>query len=191
MNKGKALIFSAPSGAGKTTIVHHLIKKYPNLSFSISATTRKRRENEIDGVDYHFLTPEEFKKKIDEQAFLEWEEVYSGHYYGTLKTEVEKIWNSGRHVIFDVDVEGGLSLKTALGDQALAVFVKVSDLDTLRKRLESRRSESSSTLAIRMDKAAKEMLYESRFDRSVVNDKIHVALAEAEKMISDFLSPCE
>ncbi len=191
MNKGKALIFSAPSGAGKTTIVHHLIKKYPNLSFSISATTRERRENEIDGVDYHFLTPEEFKKKIDEQAFLEWEEVYSGHYYGTLIAEVEKIWNSGRHVIFDVDVEGGLSLKRALGDQALAVFVKVSDLDTLRKRLESRRSESSSTLAIRMDKAAKEMLYESRFDCSVVNDKIHVALADAEKIISDFLSPCE
>ena len=187
MKKGKALIFSAPSGAGKTTIVRHLISKFPNLKFSISATTRERRSTEVDGKDYYFLSEDEFRSKIKDNAFLEWEEVYRGNYYGTLKSELSRLWEAGNHVIFDVDVEGGLNLKEALEDQALAVFVKVSDIATLRTRLESRQSESSSTLEVRLKKAAEEMLYEPRFDHVLVNDDMHVALAEAVEVAQDFL----
>ncbi|MEM9327633.1 MAG: guanylate kinase [Bacteroidota bacterium] len=187
MKKGKALIFSAPSGAGKTTIVRYLIEQNPLLEFSISATTRPRRDTEIDGIDYYFLSTHEFQSKIAAGAFLEWEEVYKGNYYGTLRSELERIWDAGRYVIFDVDVEGGLTLKEELGDQALAVFVKVSDLDTLRRRLEFRQSESSSTLAVRLEKAADEMLYESRFDYVLINDDREQALAEAELVTKKFL----
>ena len=188
MKKGKALIFSAPSGAGKTTIVRHLIQQHPNLEFSISATTRPKRADEVDGRDYYFLSPEEFKNKIQADAFLEWEEVYTNNYYGTLKSELGRIWQEGCHVIFDVDVEGGLKLKKALGDRALAVFVKVTDLEILRQRLESRKSESSSTLEVRLEKAANEMLYEPRFDHVLLNDNMKKALQEAEHLTSHFLA---
>jgi guanylate kinase len=135
MKQGKAIIFSAPSGSGKTTIVRYLLSTHENLGFSISACTRQRRkQNEVDGKDYYFLTHEEFKQKIAEEAFIEWEQVYEGGYYGTLKSEIERIWGEGKHVLFDVDVKGGLSLKKYFKDQALAVFVKVPSVEELAKR---------------------------------------------------------
>jgi len=141
----------------------------------------------VDGQDYYFLSSEEFQNKRDAHAFLEWEEVYSDNYYGTLKSELDRIWAKGCHVIFDVDVEGGLKLKEALGDQALAVFVKVTDINTLRRRLESRKSESTSTLEVRLNKAVNEMLYEPRFDHVLLNDNMQKALREAEEVTKDFL----
>ncbi|MDV3307283.1 MAG: guanylate kinase, partial [Cyclobacteriaceae bacterium] len=135
MMAGKAIIFSAPSGSGKTTIVKHLLEKNPDLGFSISASTRdKRVRTEIDGKDYYFLTPEQFKEKIDNDEFVEWEEVYAGNFYGTLKSEIERIWKEGRNVVFDVDVKGGLNLKRYFGDRALAVFVSVPSLEVLKRR---------------------------------------------------------
>ena len=143
MHKGKALIFSAPSGSGKTTIVHHLLNNNSNLGFSISACTRdKRGRKEENGKDYHFLTPEDFRAKIENDEFIEWEEVYEGNFYGTLKNEIQRIWDSGKHVIFDVDVKGGLSLKEYFGDDALAVFVRVPSIEVLKERLNDRGTES-------------------------------------------------
>ncbi len=187
MNQGKALIFSAPSGAGKTTIVQHLVKRFPILDFSISATTRNKRSNETDGVDYYFLSADAFKRKIDQGEFLEWEEVYSGIFYGTLKSELHRIWHLGKQVIFDVDVEGGINLKSYLGQQARSVFVKVNDVETLRRRLERRKSESEQTLNQRVSKAQYEMQFEDKFDCVIINDQIDSALQEAEQLTSSFL----
>ncbi|MEM8894586.1 MAG: guanylate kinase, partial [Bacteroidota bacterium] len=148
MARGKALIFSAPSGSGKTTIVHHLTKVFPNLGFSISASTRdKRGRTEENGKDYYFLNPEEFKAKIDNDEFIEWEEVYEGNYYGTLKSEIQRIWDGGNHVIFDVDVKGGINLKNYFGDDALAIFVKVPDIEVLQQRLKDRNTETDDSLS--------------------------------------------
>ncbi len=189
MNAGKAIIFSAPSGAGKTTIVNHLIKKNPKLGFSISACTRdKRGRTEVDGVDYYFLSAQDFKNKIDKNEFVEWEEVYEGNFYGTLKSEIQRIWDSGRHVIFDVDVKGGIKLKEYFGDNALAIFVKVPSLEILEQRLKNRNSESSSSLSQRLYKAKFEMTFEKEFDISLVNEDLETSFKKAEKYVNDFLT---
>ncbi|WP_296619092.1 guanylate kinase [Marivirga sp.] len=187
-NYGKAIIFSAPSGAGKTTIVQHLLDKHPELGFSISACTRdKRGRTEVDGVDYYFLTPEEFKKRIDKDEFVEWEEVYEGNFYGTLKEEVQRIWDAGKAVIFDVDVKGGLKLKKYFGDDALAIFVKVPSLEVLEERLKNRNSESSSSLSQRLYKAKFEMTFEKEFDVTLVNEDLVTSLKKAEDMVAGFI----
>ncbi|MFC2125918.1 guanylate kinase, partial [Bacteroidota bacterium] len=151
--KGKAIVFSAPSGSGKTTIVQSLLLRIPVLSFSISATSRKKRDNETNGMDYYFLSEYDFRKKIDYGEFVEWEEVYDGCYYGTLKTEVDRIWKQGKVVVFDVDVKGGLNLKKYFGQDALAIFIRVKDTDTLKERLKNRKTETHETLNRRLDKA--------------------------------------
>ncbi|RUA36467.1 MAG: guanylate kinase [Bacteroidetes bacterium] len=186
--KGKAIIFSAPSGSGKTTIVQYLLDTNPNLGFSISACTRdKRGRTEVDGVDYYFLTVEEFKKRIDKDEFVEWEEVYEGNFYGTLKKEVQRIWDEGKAVIFDVDVKGGLKLKKYFGDDALAVFVKVPSLEVLEERLKNRNSESSSSLSQRLYKAKFEMTFEKEFDVTLVNEDLETSLKKAEDMVAGFI----
>ena len=189
MSNGKAIIFSAPSGSGKTTIVKHLLDINPKLGFSISACTRdKRGRNEKNGKDYFFLTPQDFKKKIDEDQFIEWEEVYAGNFYGTLKSEIERIWSEGRHVIFDVDVKGGLNLKKYFGDKALAVFVKVPSLDVLKSRLTDRNTESEDSLSQRVFKARFEMGFEDQFDVTLVNEDLDESLAKAKKLVDAFIS---
>ncbi|MHA8087556.1 guanylate kinase [Aquirufa sp. Wall-65K1] len=185
--EGKLIIFSAPSGSGKTTIVKELIKNNSNLGFSISACTRdKRGRSEENGKDYYFLSPEEFRQKINEDAFVEWEEVYPGAYYGTLKSEIERIWASGKHVIFDVDVKGGLALKKYYGDRALAIFVKVPTLEILEERLRSRGTESEEALSKRIFKMKFEWSFQSQFDVILVNDKLEHAIEEAQALFDDF-----
>jgi len=189
MTQGKAIIFSAPSGSGKTSLVRYLIQKIPNLGFSISACTRdKRGRHEVHGKDYYFLSQEEFKEKIDEDAFIEWEEVYAGNFYGTLKEEIQRIWDSGKAVIFDVDVKGGLALKKYFGDQALAIFVKVPSLEVLASRLSDRGTESEESLSRRLYKAEFEAKFEPQFDVTIVNDDFAKSSAEAEKLVGDFLA---
>lgn len=189
MSQGKAIIFSAPSGSGKTTIVRHLIEKFPNLGFSISACTRdKRGRSEENGKDYYFLSPDEFKERIDNNEFIEWEEVYEGNFYGTLKEEIQRIWDSGKHVIFDVDVKGGLNLKNYFGDRGLAIFVKVPNLDDLAVRLRDRGTESEASLSRRMYKAKFEMGFQDKFDVILVNDDLQRSFAEAEILVSTFIN---
>lgn len=184
---GKAIIFSAPSGSGKTTIVKHLLKTNPDLGFSISASTRdKRGRTEQHGKDYYFLTPLEFKKKIDNDEFVEWEEVYEGNFYGTLKSEIDRIWHEGRNVIFDVDVKGGLALKKYFGHQALAIFVKVPSVEVLKERLHDRGTESPESLSRRLFKAQFEMTFQDQFDIVLVNEKLETSLAEAQRLYDDF-----
>lgn len=186
---GKLVIFSAPSGSGKTTIVKHLLANYSNLGFSISACTRdKRGRNEENGKDYYFLTPDEFRKKIDNNEFVEWEQVYVGAYYGTLKSEIERNWMQGKHVIFDVDVQGGLKLKKYFGERALAVFVKVPSMELLEQRLRGRGTDSEDSISKRIFKANFEMSFESEFDVTLVNEDLESTLVKAEKMIESFLS---
>jgi guanylate kinase len=186
--QGKAVIFSAPSGSGKTTLVKHLSRERNDLGFSISACTRdKRGRNEENGKDYYFLTPEEFKAKIDEDAFVEWEEVYQGNFYGTLKSEIQRIWDSGKHVIFDVDVKGGLNLKKFFGDRALAVFVRVPSVEILKQRLNDRNTEDEHSLSQRLFKAKFEMGFEPEFDITIMNDDLEKALDVARKEVSSFL----
>lgn len=185
--EGKLIIFSAPSGSGKTTIVKELIKNNSNLGFSISACTRdKRGRSEENGKDYYFLTPEEFRQKINEEAFVEWEEVYPGAYYGTLKSEIERIWASGKHVIFDVDVKGGLALKKYYGERALAIFVKVPTLEILEERLRSRGTESEEALSKRIFKMKFEWSFQRQFDVILVNDKLEEAIEKAQALFDDF-----
>lgn len=184
---GKALIFSAPSGSGKTTIVKHLLQTNPTLGFSISASTRDRRgRTESHGKDYYFLTPEEFKHKLDANEFIEWEEVYEGNFYGTLKSEIDRIWQSGKDVIFDVDVKGGLNLKKYFGDKALAVFVKVPSLEVLTARLHDRGTETPESLSRRLFKANFEMSFQDQFDVVLVNEHLDSSLAEAQKLYDNF-----
>jgi len=185
--KGKLIIVSAPSGAGKTTIVRHLLAQDLNLSFSVSATTRSPRVNEKDGVDYYFLTEEEFRRKIDREEFLEWEEVYPGIIYGTLHGEVLRLLEQGRNVIFDVDVIGGLDLKAIFREEALAVFIAPPSIEILEKRLRMRSTDTEEKIKVRIAKAAGEMAYAPQFDVVLVNDDLALAMAEAEKMVSNFL----
>lgn len=184
---GKALIFSAPSGSGKTTIVRHLLQTNPDLGFSISASTRdKRGRTEQHGKDYYFLSPEDFKNKIDNNEFIEWEEVYEGNFYGTLKSEIQRIWDEGKNVIFDVDVKGGLNLKQYFGDKALAVFVKVPSIEVLKERLNDRGTESPESLSRRLFKAKFEMSFQDKFDYVLVNENLDQSLAEAQKLYDNF-----
>lgn len=184
---GKALIFSAPSGSGKTTIVHHLLKTNPDLGFSISASTRdKRGRKEVDGKDYHFLSPEEFKLKIDANEFIEWEEVYAGNFYGTLKSEIDRIWADGKNVIFDVDVKGGINLKKYFGEKALSIFVKVPSLEILAERLRERGTESEESFSRRLFKAKFEMSFQDKFDVVLLNEDLSTSLAEAQQLYDSF-----
>ena len=185
---GKAIIFSAPSGSGKTSLVKHLMQQVPDLGFSISACTRdKRGRHEVHGRDYYFLSIDEFKTKIDQDAFVEWEEVYAGNFYGTLKEEVHRIWKEGKAVIFDVDVKGGLALKKYFGEQALAIFVKVPSLEVLESRLNDRGTESEESLSRRIYKAKFEMTFEQQFDVTVLNDDFARSSAETVDLVNTFL----
>jgi guanylate kinase len=183
----KVIIFCAPSGSGKTTIVKHLLSVNKRLSFSVSACTRKQRANEIHGKDYYFLSLEEFKRKIAANEFLEFEEVYGGNFYGTLKSEVERIWEQGKIVIFDVDVEGGLNIKRFFAEKALAVFVKPPDVQTLEMRLRDRSTETEETLKMRIEKAVHELAFENKFEKVIENDKLDTALLDAESLVNEFL----
>ena len=187
--KGKLIIFSAPSGSGKTTIVRHLLDKFSNqLAFSVSACTRSKRAHEVDGKDYYFLTLDNFRQKIAGDEFAEWEEVYAGNYYGTLKAEIERLWLAGKHVVFDVDVKGGLKLKEAYGDKALSVFVKVTSEEEIKRRLNSRGTESEETLATRLAKVRYESSFEGEFDKVIVNDHLADTLKEAERLVLRFIA---
>ena len=185
---GKAVIISAPSGAGKTTIVKHLLGiRELKLAFSISACTRPAREGEKDGRDYHFLEVGSFKSMIDEGAFVEWEEVYKNSYYGTLKSEVDRIWKMDHHVLFDVDVMGGINLKNKFGENALSIFVMPPSIEVLKHRLEARGTESDEKIRNRINKAVLEIKYARKFDVTLVNDDLGTTLREAEKLVAGFL----
>ena len=185
--EGKTLIFSAPSGSGKTTIVRHILELWPDMEFSVSATSRPPRGQEQDGVDYYFLTEEEFRARIAADQFVEYEQVYAGSFYGTLKSEVERIWSKGHVIIFDVDVKGGVNLKKYFGDNALSVFIQAPSIEELRHRLEGRGTDSPEAIEKRVAKAAEEIEYAPLFDRILVNDDLQTAFAEAEQMVSGFL----
>lgn len=186
--QGKLIVFSAPSGSGKTTIVKHLLKQENlNLEFSISATSREKRGTEIEAKDYYFLSAKAFKNKIKNEEFLEWEEVYRDNFYGTLKTEVERIWAKGKHVIFDIDVSGGLRIKRKFPEQTLAIFVKPPSIDELKIRLKKRKTESEDKINMRVAKASAELATAPLFDTIIVNDNLENALKEAEVLVGDFL----
>lgn len=186
--KGKLFVFSAPSGSGKTTIVRHLLKQTEfNLEFSVSATSRSPRGNEINGKDYYFISLNDFKKKIKNDEFLEWEEVYRDNFYGTLKTEVERIWAKGKHVIFDIDVVGGLRIKNKFPKETLAVFVKPPSIDELKIRLKKRSTESEDKINMRIAKASVELATAPQFDTIIKNYNLEVALKEADELVRNFL----
>lgn len=188
-NKGKLIVFSAPSGSGKTTIVRHLLGiEDLNLEFSISATSREKRGSEVDGKDYYYLSLKEFKNKIKNDEFLEWEEVYRDNFYGTLKTEVERIWAMGKNVIFDIDVSGGLRIKRKFPEETLAIFVKPPSIDELKIRLKKRKTETEDKINMRVAKASAELATAPLFDVIVVNDDLEKALAQAKKLVSDFIN---
>lgn len=183
----KVIIFSAPSGSGKSTIVSHILKLHPEMEFSVSATSRAPRGQERNGIEYHFFTADEFRKMIAEDKFVEYEEVYAGSFYGTLKSEVQRIWDKGHVIIFDVDVKGGVNLKKYFGDKALSVFIQAPSVEELRKRLVARGTDSAEAVAKRVAKASEEMTYADKFDYILVNDDLQKAYAEAEKVVDDFL----
>ena len=184
---GKAIIFSAPSGSGKTTIVKHLLATNKDLGFSISASTRdKRGRTEQNGKDYYCLPPGEFKKKIDNDEFVEWEEVYEGNFYGTLKSEFQRVWSEGKNVVFDVDVKGGLNLKKYFGEKALAIFVKVPSIEVLNERLHDRGTETKESLSRRLFKAEFEMGFQDKFDVVLVNENLAKSLDEAQRLYDNF-----
>lgn len=184
----KVVIFSAPSGAGKSTVVQHLISLHPEFEFSVSAASRKPRGEEVDGVAYHFMTAERFRELIAQDAFVEYEEVYADHFYGTLKSEVEKIWASGHVIIFDVDVKGGYNLKKYFGDQALSVLVVPPSFEILEQRLRGRATDSEEAILARLAKAQSELDFaDGKFDYNLVNDDLQVTFREIEKVVDEFL----
>lgn len=187
MDNRKAVIFSAPSGSGKSTIVSHILKLHPELKFSVSAASRAPRGDEKNGVAYWFISADEFRKRIADNEFVEYEEVYPGSFYGTLKSEVERIWDNGDAIIFDVDVKGGVNLKKYFGDRALSVFIQAPSVEVLRQRLVGRATDSPEAIERRVAKAAEEMTYADRFDHIIVNDDLQKAYADAEKLVDDFL----
>lgn len=185
----KVIIFSAPSGAGKSTIVNHLLKLYPQLEFSISATSRAPRGKETHGVEYYFFSADEFRRMIAEDRFVEYEEVYAGSFYGTLKSEVERIWAKGNTIIFDIDVQGGVNLKRIFGDQALSILIQAPSIEELRSRLVGRGTDSPEAIEKRISKAASEMEFAAgKFDHTLINDQLESALEEAERVVGGFLS---
>ena len=189
--KGKLIIFSAPSGSGKTSIVRYLLDQDLHLEFSISACSRDKRINESHGVDYYFLSVEEFSQRIQKEDFIEWEEVYKDHFYGTLRSEVERIRNNGQNVIFDIDVLGGLNIKKQFGDDALSIFVKAPSINHIRERLFARNTDSHEKIKRRMDRVEYELTFENQFDVIIVNDVLETAQKEAKEIISDFLKKGE
>ena len=184
----KLIVISAPSGAGKTSIVHHLLKNMLELSFSVSACSREKRDNETHGKDYYFLGVEGFQNKIKEDAFLEWEEVYENQYYGTLKSEIERIWSEGKTVIFDVDVIGGLNIKKQYPKECLSLFIMPPSVDVLRQRLSGRGSESEVKLEMRLAKAEQEISKNQEFDKVILNDDFGIACEETMEIITDFIN---
>lgn len=183
----KVIIFSAPSGSGKTTLVKYALEQFPELEFSISCTTRQPRGSEIHAVDYHFISPDEFRQKISDDAFVEYEEVYTDKYYGTLKSEVEKIWNNQKVVIFDVDVKGGISLKKYFKEKALSIFIEPPSIEELERRLISRNTDDAETIKTRVAKAGEEMLYAKDFDVIVINENLDQAKKEIKTLIENFI----
>jgi guanylate kinase len=188
MDNKKLIIFTAPSGAGKTTIVRHLLKVREDISFSISACTRTPRYGEVNGMDYYFMNVDEFKKKVATDKFVEYEEVYDNQFYGTLKSEIDRLWASGKSVLFDVDVKGAFSVKQKYGDQALSVFVKPPSFAILRQRLSNRKTEDEASMKKRINRVKEEMTYERNFDVTIINDDLETALKEAEQIVDHFLS---
>lgn len=184
---GKLMAFTAPSGSGKTTIVHHILDVFPNTSFSVSATTRARRAHEIDGKDYYFVSVETFTHWIYIDAFVEWEEVYPGQFYGTLKSEITRLHEEGRHILFDVDVRGALDIKQLYPEETLTVFIKVPSMEELRRRLIARGTDTPEQLHKRLAKAAYELSFEPEFDVVLINDQLDKTLEEAEMIVRNFL----
>lgn len=185
--EGKLIVFSAPSGSGKTTIVRHLLGLDLGLDFSISATSRAPRGQEVNGKDYHFISAEEFKKHIANDDFIEYEEVYTNNYYGTLKSEVERIWKQGKHVVFDIDVIGGLNIKKKFPEQTLAIFVQPPSIEEMERRLRDRQTDSEEKIQERVAKASKEMKYATDFDIILVNDNLENAKKDAEVLVKEFI----
>jgi guanylate kinase len=185
--QGKAVIVSAPSGAGKTTIVKHLLQVIPRLEFSISACSRTKRESETNEKDYYFISADDFREKIARNEFVEWQEVYPGSYYGTLKSEMDRIWSMNKTPIFDVDVIGAVNLKKYFGEQSLGIFIYPPSIEELENRLKKRGSESEETLRKRLDKAAYELTFAARFDKIIINDNLEVKCAEIVELVNDFL----
>lgn len=184
---GKVIIFSAPSGSGKSTIVNELLKRIPNLEFSVSATSRKPRGEEQDGVEYYFFTEEEFQRRVVADEFLEWEQVYAGTSYGTLKSVIEQIWSRNNVVVFDVDVVGGVKLKKLFADQAVSIFIMPPSVEELRTRLINRATDSAEAIEKRVGKASREIEYAPQFDKVVVNDDLQKAINETEQIIKNFI----
>ena len=184
----KTLIFSAPSGSGKSTVVNHILSLHPEVEFSISATSRAPRGEEKNGVEYHFFSTEEFRELIEKDSFVEYEEVYPGRFYGTLKSEVERIWERDHVIIFDVDVKGGVNLKKYFGDKALSVFIQAPSVEVLRERLIGRGTDSMEEIEKRVAKASEEMTYADKFDYVLINDDLAIAFAEIEKVVDGFLT---
>ena len=187
MKASKLIILSAPSGAGKTTLVKHLLETVDGIEFSISCATRSPRENELDGKDYYFIRPEEFKQKIENEEFAEWEEVYTDNFYGTLKSEIERIWEKGNSVIFDIDVVGGINLKKLYPENSLSIFIMPPSIEELENRLRGRKTESEEKIQIRVDKAEKEILLAKEFDTILVNDDLKQSQHEIVEMVSAFI----
>jgi len=186
--KGKLIIFSAPSGSGKTTIVNWLMQQIPNLAFSVSATSRPIRPGEKNGVNYYFLSVDEFKKHIENDDFVEWEEVYENQFYGTLKSEIEKLRNEGKNIVFDVDVKGGINIKRLYGDDALSIFIKPPSIGELEKRLRNRNTDSEESIEKRIKKASYELQFEKYFDVVIVNDNLEEAEHKTLEVVSGFLN---
>jgi guanylate kinase len=183
----KIIIITAPSGAGKTSITHYLLNKYPKLAFSISAATRSPRGKEQNGVDYYFMSVDAFRQKITEHAFVEWEMVYEGKYYGTLKAELERIWNENRIPVLDIDVKGAIHVQQKFADKCLSIFIEPPSVEELKRRLESRGTESPESLLTRVNKASYEISFNHHFTKTIVNDNLEKACAETEKVVIDFL----
>lgn len=185
----KIIIITAPSGAGKTSIVHYLLQKYPQLlAFSISATTRKSRETEINGKDYYFISEEDFRNKIQQNDFVEWEMVYEGKYYGTLLKELERIWELGKTPVLDIDVKGALRIQERYPDTSVSIFIQPPSVEELQKRLESRGTETKETLAARVNKASYELSFKDHFNHTIVNKDLGIACTEADRLITDYLA---
>ncbi|MDE3235816.1 MAG: guanylate kinase [Bacteroidota bacterium] len=183
----KLIIITAPSGAGKTSITHYLLQKYPLLSFSVSAATRNPRDGERNGVDYYFMSAEEFQDKIRENAFIEWEMVYEGKYYGTLRSEIERIWEEGKTPMLDIDVKGAIHVQQQFPQQCLSIFIEPPSVDELRRRLESRGTDSPENIATRVNKASYEISFKHHFNVNIVNDELQKACLETETIIKQFL----